>query len=298
MSAATLLLGNHSNSSGNATGCSAPVPMSSVGVGIGLWFVSCTVPVFLPQFLAIHRARSSAGLSISTAIVTVLLGVVNTSADVLIKWDQLQQCGVVGWRCVYDLLDGLNIALLTCCVWLQLLQMVWYPPNNGSGTRAVAAAALCTPIVALGSAVGVSLVAPCSDTSLTLAQALASAGALFALVQYAPQVLETYRCKSAGSLSIASYVLQAIGAVGVVIQMSILTGDPYTVWGPWAVSGAVQFLVAMMAVYYDYSPCARQTRALRLEPQPARDEGAGGEGVACVLPTQPKAPLLQHPGPS
>ena len=70
--------------------------------------------------------------------------------------------------------------------------------------------------------------APCQPLALTLAQALGWVAAVAAATQYGPQLYETWRHGSAGSLSYATYTLQTVGSAAIVLNNAVLNHDDWS----------------------------------------------------------------------
>lgn len=88
-----------------------------------------TVLVPLPQFYKLAKARSSAGVSLFTVIITMFFSMLNVGAALITKWRQITACGHLGWSCVPNLLDlfqNIQVAIIAA---IQLVMVVAYPPN-------------------------------------------------------------------------------------------------------------------------------------------------------------------------
>jgi hypothetical protein len=121
----------------------------------------------------------------------------------------------------------------------------------------MAATTLGMAIILWVACVCASLAAPCGKRTLAFAAVQRSAGSLSALVQYAPQLLATWRHRASGSLSLLSYTLQVAGGY-LNIYQSITQGvSPWPVWTPWLISTSMQNAVLVSAFVFD----ARRWRA-------------------------------------
>lgn len=86
---------------------------------------------------------------------------------------------------------------------------------------------------------------------------LGVASALLAVLQYAPQIVHTYRMKLVGALSIKMMLIQSPGALLMVLSIALRPGTNWTTWLPYAVAGAMQCSLLIMCL-------AWQTRQQRL----------------------------------
>jgi uncharacterized protein with PQ loop repeat len=74
----------------------------------------------------------------------------------------------------------------------------------------------------------------------TLATFLGLSGTLLAVLQYAPQILKTYKAQHVGALSIGTMIIQVPGSVMFVLSIALRPGANWTSWLPYAVTGGMQ----------------------------------------------------------
>ncbi|KAG6887193.1 hypothetical protein C0995_000513 [Termitomyces sp. Mi166 len=93
--------------------------------------------------------------------------------------------------------------------------------------------------------------APLPDILAKWATFLGVSSALLAAIQYAPQLIHTYRAKIVGALSIPMMCIQSPGAVLMVLSIALRPGTNWTSWITFAVSGIMQgSLLAMCIVFH------------------------------------------------
>ncbi|KAG5716167.1 hypothetical protein E4T56_gene10688 [Termitomyces sp. T112] len=93
--------------------------------------------------------------------------------------------------------------------------------------------------------------APLPEILAKWATFLGVSSALLATVQYAPQLIHTYRAKIVGALSIPMMCIQSPGAVLMVLSIALRPGTNWTSWIMFAVSGIMQgSLLAMCIVFH------------------------------------------------
>ena len=209
--------------------CSPIDPVDTFGIVLGSVLATATFLLPLPQAVKLLRQRSSAGLSPYTLALTVLFAGSQVGATVGLKWRQLEACAQ-GPACVANLLDLVQQAA-SWLTWLATaIICVSLPPHRSALPRAATALSIaCTAAVVAASAV-VSADAPCQPPALTLAQALGWVAAVAAATQYGPQLYETWRHGSAGSLSYATYTLQTVGSAAIVANNAFLNHDGWRSW--------------------------------------------------------------------
>eukprot|EP00966_Prymnesium_polylepis_P199121 4614196-Prymnesium_polylepis.1 len=76
-----------------------------------------------------------------------------------------------------------------------------------------------------------------------------------------PQLVETWRQKGAGSLSLVFILIQGAGCWLVVANQLFSAHDPISVWGPTMVSGVVQLSVFFLAAYYQCTAAGKRASA-------------------------------------
>ncbi|EIN14437.1 hypothetical protein PUNSTDRAFT_80797 [Punctularia strigosozonata HHB-11173 SS5] len=79
---------------------------------------------------------------------------------------------------------------------------------------------------------------------------LGVASAVLAAVQYAPQIVHTYRMKLVGALSIPMMCIQSPGAVLMVLSIALRPGTNWTSWITFAVAGLMQGSLLIMCILW------------------------------------------------
>jgi len=100
--------------------------------------------------------------------------------------------------------------------------------------------------------------APSPDTSIPdhgsqiaiWATFLGVLSALLAAMQYAPQIVHTYRMKLVGALSIKMMLIQSPGSVLMVMSIALTPGTNWTTWLPYAVAGGMQSILLIMCLFW------------------------------------------------
>jgi len=70
------------------------------------------------------------------------------------------------------------------------------------------------------------------------------------VIQYIPQIYTTHKNKEAGSLSVATLLLQAPGAFAIVYFQAIMNGGSWTTWAPYLCTGVQQLFLAGQCFFY------------------------------------------------
>jgi len=284
--------------------CTASVPMDVGGIILSAGLAVATPIPFIPQIFKICRTASADGLSLSTLVLTVLLCAGNTAAGLLTKWDQLNACPSLGLGCLPDLLDLLQLVLLATASAVILLLAVAYEPLRAQRSAKLAALASALVMILLwGASIAISVVTPCGAVAMQLASALAWVGAVVAVMQYLPQLVETCRHRSSGSLSASSYLLTALGGYAVFVDAAFVSADPWPVWAPLLTSTAMQTATALLCIYFDGCRRLRRARPSQplLEEHSMAQDPAASLSDACKWPgasATPTTPLAALPSDS
>lgn len=247
-------------------GCAQPVDVSGGAIAVTSAITVFTIISTLPQYHKVAKARSSAGMSLPTVVLTLLLSVLDVAAGIITKWKQIESCsGDAGPKCLGMLLDLFQVAVLALTNVGVLVQMVCYPPHIGRSHRVATCMALLLVPAACGTSLGISLYRPCGDAALGIARGFGFASAVCAVFQYGPQLATTLRANSAGSLSIIFYGLQVVGGYIVCAEQVFAADDPWPVWLPFLVSTTMQLVVALLCVYFEGRDAVLRRRRCRHE---------------------------------
>lgn len=252
----------------NSTCAPIDVEVSGVGVAFGAALAAATFFVPAPQIYKIVKNKSSMGVAPVTLCFVVTYAIINVSAMVATKWKQLTQIAQhVGWggiRMELDLLQG----LFSITIWTEILvASVWYKPHDTRWYRSIVACTYAAVIAAVALIFKESAADPCGPVPLALAEVYGYISGVCTMVAFLPQLYTTWKCKSAGSLSLIFTFIQVGGCYMIAINQAIVTKDPWVIWLPTVISGSMQLLILCLATYY--SCCGKGQVA----------PGAGSEGL-------------------
>ncbi|KAF9648257.1 hypothetical protein BDM02DRAFT_3096895, partial [Thelephora ganbajun] len=79
---------------------------------------------------------------------------------------------------------------------------------------------------------------------------LGVSSATLAALQYAPQIVHTYRMKLVGALSIPMMLIQTPGAIFMVLSIALRPGTNWTSWVTYAVAGIMQGMLLAMCIIW------------------------------------------------
>ncbi|KAG2007470.1 hypothetical protein CC2G_015164 [Coprinopsis cinerea AmutBmut pab1-1] len=241
---------------------------------------------YLPQHLRIIQAKSSEGLS----PLFLLLGTTSAGAAVMniltMQSGLLKCCSVVKFGTCVEISAGvvqLSIQWVAFSL-IFVLYMIYYPENlkylnqdfqvQTQDTVLVVKSTALSPewkwsiVLAWAAALHfivsafttafiltTSVIEPGADSTLppaaySWARFLGVSAAVFASVQYAPQLLHTYRTKLVGALSIPMMCIQTPGGILMVTSIALRPGTNWTSWITFAVAAVMQGMLLVMCLFW------------------------------------------------
>ncbi|KAI0711095.1 hypothetical protein C8Q72DRAFT_235184 [Fomitopsis betulina] len=229
---------------------------------------------YLPQHLRIIKAGSSEGFSPWF----LLLGSTSSASGMLnivvMQWDIVKCCTVVTFGGCIEATAGVIQLMLQWFFFtvILVLYMIYYPPHlkytDLDDTRytktdpwrlSITLSWVVFLHIAFITFVTFLLLATESQTPdhagrspqvMLWATFLGIASALLAALQYAPQLVHTYRLRLVGALSIPMMLIQSPGAVFMVLSIALRPGTNWTTWLPYAVAGVMQGSLLTMCVFW------------------------------------------------
>ncbi|TFK71134.1 hypothetical protein BDN72DRAFT_870083 [Pluteus cervinus] len=91
---------------------------------------------------------------------------------------------------------------------------------------------------------------PLPSTITSWATFLGLCSALFATIQYTPQIVHTYKMKLVGALSIPMMCIQTPGAIFMITSIALRPGTNWTSWITFAVAGVMQGTLLTMCILW------------------------------------------------
>ncbi|CAO3569697.1 unnamed protein product [Mortierella alpina] len=236
---------------------------------------------YLPQHHRIIHNRSSDGFSPWF----LLLGCLSTYSSflnlVILQWPVLQCCKVLTAGLCFE--STLGIAQLGVQVimfhFIFVLYMIYFPPYKKVSAFVHNMRLLCLPsrsfawsfsllvsklilghilISTFLTCLLLSLVDPPNPNNqhkksawlLVWAGFLGMASTFLAMIQYIPQIIETYFRKSVGALSIPMMLMQTPGAILLAVSLALRPGANWTTWIVYAVTALLQAILLCMCLHY------------------------------------------------
>ncbi|KAL3908210.1 MAG: hypothetical protein SGPRY_009889 [Prymnesium sp.] len=229
--------------------CAASKMPDAFGKCVGIFLTVATLLASFPQLLKLLRAKSSVGVAPLTLALITTFGGANLAGSLVAKWPQLQECSSSA-NCVFLLLDVLQQLAAALVFSTLLLVVVNLPPHSTWMKRCAAALTLLLNLMLALCACFLSVSHVCSPAALSYSTAVSVVSAICAIIAYIPQLVDTWRCGGAGSLSPVFLAIQVIGSMLVNYNQIIVNKDPPAVWVPVMVSGLMQLMVLILIGYY------------------------------------------------
>ena len=221
-----------------------------LGAALGIFLLTATIILPLPQLLKLHHRRSSAGVQPSTLCLVFMYSATNAASTAAMKWRQLELCSALGGYCLIEQLDTMQVFVSSFSWMVILIYVVHLPPCNTPKWRRLAAATFSGVAALWGVTCIVSAREPCGPAAVGLARALGWASAVLVVIAFAPQLRETWRSKRAGSLSLVFIFIQAVGCFIVSANQLFDAHDSWPIWLPTTVSGCMQLAIFAIAAFY------------------------------------------------
>jgi uncharacterized protein with PQ loop repeat len=271
---------------------------SFISIFLACFLMVGTIVSYVPQYVAIIRARSSEGLSflmLGLSLESSCLTAINSG---ILWWGSVTCCAEISvGECLLNNLptEQLTVSLL-CYLVLFVLYLFYFrvdpTPNETMHERMrerrkayLVFAGVLISSIALSVVAGV-LYYNLNYSPKTLgyfAMGLGIISAVCMILMWAPQIVETWRRQDQGQLSSIMLLLQLPGALLVVVFQGVVNQASWTTWVPY-VFGFIQMFVLLMILIWLWFKKRRQRR----------EEGSASSDDASVdVPTERSA-LLQH----
>eukprot|EP01118_Nematostelium_gracile_P005978 TRINITY_DN190_c0_g1_i1.p1 TRINITY_DN190_c0_g1~~TRINITY_DN190_c0_g1_i1.p1 ORF type:complete len:262 (-),score=33.33 TRINITY_DN190_c0_g1_i1:47-832(-) len=234
---------------------------TAMNISVALVLMLGTIISYVPQYVAIVKAKSSEGLSFLMMAIGLTGGFLIAVNSGILKWSYAVCCldlNTLG--CLKNNLASEQLlASLGCVLVLYILYIKYHPLETTSKvTREQRKKQRRTAIILLIVVAILSVIvsAICgilyyniqlrNGTVKTIGKALGIAAAICMVVQWTPQIYTTFINKSQGNLSIIMLLLQMPGALMVMFFQAILNGADVSTWLPYAFLFIEQLILVIM----------------------------------------------------
>jgi len=238
---------------------------TTINITVAVFLIVGTIISYIPQYVAIIKARSSEGINFLMLAMALSSGFLTAINSGILKWQSVVCClGLNSAECIKNnLATEQLLSALLCSLVLYALFVVYYDIRPTlSETREVRAKKKRISIITFfGVLVGSIIISAVCGTLYydvhlrgtilaNVAQGLGIASSILITLQWAPQIWTTYKLKDPGSLSIVMLLLQMPGALLVMFFQSILNSADVTTWAPYAFLFIEELILVVMCLYY------------------------------------------------
>eukprot|EP01094_Clydonella_sp_ATCC50884_P007132 TRINITY_DN16311_c0_g1_i1.p1 TRINITY_DN16311_c0_g1~~TRINITY_DN16311_c0_g1_i1.p1 ORF type:complete len:323 (-),score=81.03 TRINITY_DN16311_c0_g1_i1:118-1086(-) len=234
---------------------------SWLAIGFGLFITFGICVSFVPQHYAFIRNKSSKGVSVSTIMISNVAAWTVFLTGVLTSWEQIMCCTHLEfWQIHITLLPlySLFTPVINYIIIFALMIAYHNPHEDDSGPRQALIMKCLVAVyflIIIGTSIaGVVLLWATGAGSPALKSFVFG---LFVvtfsstLIQWLPQIWETFKTKTGGELSMLMLAIQAPGTAMIAIFQGVAYDQNFVVWGPYLVTTAqMSFLIALI-IYYD-----------------------------------------------
>ncbi|RKP29756.1 hypothetical protein METBISCDRAFT_27952 [Metschnikowia bicuspidata] len=247
----------------------APPAMFSISVLITVGiFIS-----YLPQYRRIVQKQTSEGLSVNF----LLLGscsLIFTFTNIVLMSSRALYCCRVGSLLLFDCLNSqinlFQIGLQSTCAVAILGFVIAYTRTSVRQDRAEFARIMAVArLVAIHAILLVLQMAVAFATSRGVLLALAQFNGLMStgltVIKYVPQILETYRLKHPGTLSIGMMSIQTPGGFVFTASLFFTKNIHWSSWISYFVAAMLQGFLLVLCIYYEYFTDYRSVEAANVE---------------------------------
>jgi len=239
---------------------------SVVNIVVAVFLILGTMCSYIPQYVAIVKAKSSDGINFIMLAIAVTSGFLTAINSGILKWESAVCClDLSTSQCIKNnLATEQLISALLCSLVLYTLFVVYYrtTPFYDETLQSRVRGKWITIIVFITIIVlSIILAIICGvlyyDIHLrgtvlaNIAQALGIISSILMIVQWAPQIYTTYKMRSPGNLSILMLLLQMPGALLVMFFQAILNSADVTTWAPYAFLFVEQLILVVMCSIFN-----------------------------------------------
>lgn len=239
-----------------------------------LLIIGCILAV-IPQHVRLLRTKSSEGLSYMYLFLSQINQFSSVINAVLLKFGQIRACFAVGLgKCTPSVLTLYQLF----GIWAINFPIYWwfllYFKLDGTASKKrewMAARVLFGVFFLYGVAVSVVSYAllhvygECGNAVLYFGFSMGMTSTVLTVVQWTPQIWQTWRMQDGGSLSTLMLCLQAPGSLVIVYFLVFSSQENWTTWLPYFVSALEQFLLLGMLVFFKIRTRWRKSKGFEVD---------------------------------
>jgi len=249
-------------SSTNDNGC--PIDWGVFDYGLGWVLIVGTIVSYLPQHVKIWQMRSHEGLSFMAFGIGNIVAFTSLSNYMALEYKGTFWCcgeGVALLDCTGAYLAFLQLVLIYICQHVIILLYVIYYDHEfahknekiaGTDYRSTLKWCLVTAVfeAVTSGALVLLFIFYGVDSDIVYGYGIGMMGlcGVLSCVQLLPQIIETFKMKQVGSLSIPTVAIQAVGCALTCINLA--PHGSWEIWTPYAVQTVIGTFLTCEAIYY------------------------------------------------
>jgi len=239
---------------------------SVVNIVVAVFLILGTMCSYIPQYIAIVKAKSSDGINFIMLAIAVTSGFLTAINSGILKWEYVVCClDLSSSQCIKNnLATEQLISALLCSLVLYILFVVYFrtqPYYHETLESRIRGKRVSIIVFITAIVLSIILAIVCGvlyyDVHLrgtilaSIAQALGIISSILMIVQWAPQIYTTYKMRSPGNLSVLMLLLQMPGALLVMFFQAILNSADVTTWAPYAFLFVEQLILVVMCSIFN-----------------------------------------------
>ncbi|CAL6006171.1 PQ_loop repeat-containing protein [Hexamita inflata] len=208
----------------------------------------------LPQIIKFQQAKTTFGVSVFMLALATINNYSLTLSLIMNKFPQVISCSQNFSLCMKNLFSQLVSLILSVGFLTPYIQYLRFQDKNNSYKRNIVTFTILI-ILIIVSTIGIILsgiyYSVCNQVFSSFISVFSIISAIAACIQWLPQIVETYKSKSVGNLSITC---QVIGVPGQLITLFLLisTNNGWITWVTCIVLLIVQSILLFLLLKYKY----------------------------------------------
>lgn len=270
----------------------ALTPMDEFQVALGTILLVLSSLSIIPSLTKPHRRRSTDGVSAATLILTNAQQTTQVANIWILKSEQVPFCFQDFWGCQSSMIALYSATIAWFLLFFQYQCKVWYPGSeeNKKTNRKLWFLQIIFAASLLFWSFLWSCMAKCSESIPLQFFGVANGvlSSMLMMVRFAPQLIQTCRHRSAGSISYITYGVIGVGGFLQTYFQIAGSKETWSTWMPVFVGNCFQTVILILCVYFD---CVKPR-----ELQADGDAGSAGARQERNTGTELSAETLQNTG--
>ena len=228
---------------------------SASSIVIGTFIIFAIVLTYLPQYLKIIKNKSTKGISYNYLLLGNISNFTNFFGSLLLNYQIIDCCSKTSaGHCINILLPIYQMFFPWLCIFVLYIIFLVHYTGNDYRKAYIAFSFFILIWVFLIGIIGLILIIHYESMKnhvTAFGNTLNIISTITCVLTFLPQLIKTYRLKTAGSLSLISLAFQAPGSFIVFIYQNIILKTPFTIGFPYLISAILQTALLSLSYYYE-----------------------------------------------